>query len=504
MRPTRRAYAAALAKKLHYPSRMGQSTTPRQRELFAVFLLALFPACNALNPRLDEDTWWHLAVGQWVVDHRAVPTEDPFSRIGQEQHIPWVAYSWLHEVGLYESYRLGGLGGVIAFRHLLASATFLAIAWFVLRGPGSRARAVAVLALVTATLVPMMLERPWHYTIVFTTLTLNAVLELRSGTPARRLWWLVPVYALWANLHIQFVLGLGVLGLGFAVALVECLRRGDGVTPLRGWLALIIGCALATLANPYHVRLYQVVWEYATQTGAMRVVSELAPPDFTVWWNWFLFALLVAAAGVVAARRLPLFDTALLVVGAAFSLRMQRDIWFGSLCAAAVLTRLPAAPRVPDARPQLPGLVMMTALALLLARGVWELGPGRSKTAAEVNAAQYPFGAVEFIREHRPPGPLFNHFNWGGYLIWALPEYPVGLDGRTNLYGEERLERAFRTWIGEDGWDIDPDLLAAGVVIAPKKLGKQEIALTGLLLAAPDRWHVAYADETAVVFIPVR
>ena len=41
---------------------MGQSTTPRQRELFAVFLLALFPACNALNPRLDEDTWWHLAV----------------------------------------------------------------------------------------------------------------------------------------------------------------------------------------------------------------------------------------------------------------------------------------------------------------------------------------------------------------------------------------------------------------------------------------------------------
>src|SRR4051812_29381417 len=109
---------------------MGQSTTPTQRVLFAVFLLALFPACNALNPRLDEDTWWHLAVGKWIVDHKAVPTEDPFSRIGQEQHIPWVAYSWLHEVGLYGAFRLGGLSGVVVFRHVLDSATFLAFSCF--------------------------------------------------------------------------------------------------------------------------------------------------------------------------------------------------------------------------------------------------------------------------------------------------------------------------------------------------------------------------------------
>lgn len=482
---------------------MGQSTTPRQRELFAVFLLALFPACNALNPRLDEDTWWHLAVGKYVVDHRAVPTEDPFSRIGQEEHIPWVAYSWLHEVGLYGAFRLGGLGGVIAFRHLLDSATFLTMAWFVLHGSGSRARAVAVLALVTATLVPMMLERPWHYTIIFTTLTLHAVLELRSGKPARCLWWLVPVYALWANLHIQFVLGLGVLGLGFAVTLVECWRRRERLAQFGGWLALMLGCALATLLNPYHVRLYQVVWEYATQTAAMRVVSELAPPDFKVWWNWFLVALLAVAAGVCAIRRLPLFDTALVVVGAVFSLRMQRDIWFGSLCAAAVLTRLPAVPRPPDARPLLPGLLAMTTLALLLARLVWQVGPGVSKTADQVNGTEYPAGAVEFVRNHRPPGPLYNHFNWGGYLIWTVPEYPVGLDGRTNLYGEERLERAFRTWIGEDGWETDPDLLAAGVIVAPKKLGKQEIELTGLLRSS-DRWRVAYEDETAVVVVPAR
>jgi hypothetical protein len=308
----------------------------------------------------------------------------------------------------------------------------------------------------------------------------------------------VPLYALWANLHIQFVLGLGVLGLGLAVPIVDRRERKQ----LLGGFALLAACGFATLLNPYHVRLYQVVWEYATQTGAMRVVSELAPPNFRPWnwWNWALAALLAWAAGMVAARRLPIVDTALLVVGAVFSLRMQRDIWFGAVCAAAVLTRLPAVPRTPGERPQLPGLVIATAAALVLARIIWLIAQG--PTIAEKERADYPVGAVEWVRAHRPAGPLYNHFNWGGYLIWALPEYPVGMDGRTNLYGEERLEWAFRAWTSDEGLAADPDLDRAGLVIAPKKLGREDVKLTGLLRAAADRWRVAYEDETAVVFVP--
>src|SRR5262249_45669080 len=301
---------------------MGQSTTPRQRQLFVVFLLALFPAGNALQPKLDEDTWWHLAVGRHVVEHRDVPTEDPFSRIGQEEHIPWVAYSWLHEVALYGAYQLGGLGGILAYRHLLDSLTFLTIAWFVLSGSGARPQPLAVLAVVTATLVPMMLERPWHYTIVFTTLTLHATMTIRGGESPRRFWWLIPIYALWANLHIQFVLGLGVLGLGLVTTAIERGRSRQSLPHLAECLLLILVCTVATLSNPDHVQLYLVGWEYATHTNALLVVSDLATPDFTAWWNWALVALLVWAAITCVVNRLPLFETALLVTGAVFSLRM--------------------------------------------------------------------------------------------------------------------------------------------------------------------------------------
>src|SRR5262245_34081024 len=322
---------------------MGRSITSEQRVLFAVFLLALLPAGNALKPKLDEDTWWHLATGRYVVEHRSVPDTDPFSHFGREEHVPWVAYSWLHEVGLYGAYSAGGVGGVLAFRHLLASLSFLTVAWFLLRGSCGRGRSLAVLALVTGTLIPMTLERPWHYTIAFTTLSLHATIELRAGAPPRRFWWLIPVSALWANLHIQFVLGLGVLGLGLLATAVEP-RRSPNRPYWAVWAGLIVGCGLATLLNPYHARLYGVVWEYATQAGALRIVYELAPPDFGRWWNWPLVVLFLWAAGACAARRLPPLETALLVVGAALSLRMQRDVWFGALSSAALRSRLSPAP----------------------------------------------------------------------------------------------------------------------------------------------------------------
>src|SRR4051794_39613836 len=109
-------------------------STPQQRVMFVAFLMALFPATNALQPRLDPDTWWHLAVGRYVVEHRAVPREDPFSRIGREQHVPWVAYSWLNEVAIYGVHHAAGVPGVFAYRHVLVSLTFITFAAFVLRG----------------------------------------------------------------------------------------------------------------------------------------------------------------------------------------------------------------------------------------------------------------------------------------------------------------------------------------------------------------------------------
>src|SRR5262249_57141732 len=102
-------------------------------------------------------------------------------------------------------------------------------------------------------------ERPWLLTILFTPLTLDVILDLRAGRLSRLAWVLPAVYVLWANSHIQFVYGLLLLALACAAPVLDRLLGRAGPVDTPGWrrLALLTGlCALATLVNPYHLRLY--------------------------------------------------------------------------------------------------------------------------------------------------------------------------------------------------------------------------------------------------------
>ena len=72
---------------------------------------------------------------------------------------------------------------------------------------------------------------------------------------------------------------------------------------------------------------------------------------------------------------------------------------------------------------------------------------------------------------------------------------PVIIDGRLNLYGDERLQQSIKTWQGRPGWDSDPDLLNARLVISDKNY-----AFASLLRLHPS-YKLAYEDNVAAVFV---
>ncbi|HKY08187.1 MAG TPA: hypothetical protein VJQ55_08100, partial [Candidatus Binatia bacterium] len=90
--------------------------------------------------------------------------------------------------------------------------------------------------------------------------------------------------------------------------------------------------------------------------------------------------------------------------------------------------------------------------------------------------------------------PLFNDFDWGGFFIWSLPRLPVVIDGRSNVHGDERIQRFLNVWAGSPGWNSDPDLVRAKLVIADKRR-----ALTSLLRGHSD-FRIVYEDSISVVF----
>ncbi|MEW5940623.1 MAG: hypothetical protein AB1750_13215, partial [Chloroflexota bacterium] len=108
--------------------------------------------------------------------------------------------------------------------------------------------------------------------------------------------------------------------------------------------------------------------------------------------------------------------------------------------------------------------------------------------------ANLPVGAVAWIRANDPPSPMFNSYNWGGYLTWALPEYPVFIDGRADLYGDELITQ----W--QDVVNARPNALAV--------LDRWRIKFVLLEPGWPvvptlerEGWSVAYRDDKSVILI---
>jgi hypothetical protein len=110
-------------------------------------------------------------------------------------------------------------------------------------------------------------------------------------------------------------------------------------------------------------------------------------------------------------------------------------------------------------------------------------------------AEHFPEKAAEFVQSHNLRGPLFNDYDWAGYLIWRLPELPVSIDGRNNLHGDRRTLRSYATWTGAGDWAADPELARANLVI-----GHADLALASLLRCDP-RFRLVYEDKLAVVFV---
>lgn len=280
----------------------------------------------------DPDLGWHLRAGEWMVRQGDWPTVDQFSRWGGGQ--PWAAYSWLAEGMLWALYRLDGLRGVLLYTGVLASAIVAAL-WHLLRGCGSDRRLAGVLTLAGAmALVPLGTPRPWLFSILLFIVEMDLLLTAGRSGNRKRLLLLIPLFAVWANLHIQFTLGLAVLGLALVESLVARWARWPWIDAASralspGWLALVWGLSvLATLLSPYHAELYRVALLLVGQDRLWAYIQELAAPRFRSPADWLVLAAVLGAAfSLGRCRPVRLLLPMLLMAGAYFGFRSQRDLW---------------------------------------------------------------------------------------------------------------------------------------------------------------------------------
>jgi hypothetical protein len=447
----------------------------------------------------DPDLWWHVRTGQWIVEHGTVPGTDPLSSYGGER--PWVAYSWLFEIVLYSLTRVFGLSGVIVYSvamlFLIMSALFMTIRQL-------EGRIVPAVVLIASGFFVILVQaakpRPWHFTILFSVLTIYVILLTRRTLHWQRLLILPPLFALWANTHIQFVFGLLVIGLVVVESVVDscvkplCQPR-EGI-PVSWAVLALLACIAATLINPYGWQIYGTVYELATQPGPLNYISELQALRFRSLANWLVLAITLGACATLSLQRhLRPFPILLLCAGVFISFRSSRDAWFVTVAGLAVIAAVNGDSQVQNglrlSKAKLAALVLVIGAVSTV---VWSRGISEKALQAAV-AAKFPSAAAAMVERSAVTGPMYSGFDWGGYLLWRLPQVPVFLDGRTNLHGDLRIERHLSTWSGGPGWQHDPELAGANVVIVAVN------APLASLLRSDARFKLTYEDEIAAVYL---
>jgi hypothetical protein len=448
----------------------------------AVYGLLLIAGERLLN---DPDTFWHIAAGRWIWAHAAVPTTDPFSHT--LQGAPWLAHEWLSELILAGAYGALGWSGVVALAALAAAAS-LALLMRALERVVRPTVALGATAMAFFLMAAHLTARP--HTLALPILVAWAAALFRARDELREpSLLLLPLMVLWANLHGGFVVGLGIAGVLAVEAVLTAPPGQERRAAIWGWGRFVALAALASLLTPQGIAGWWFPFKLMSLRFALSFVGEWHAPilgfyEPLVLW---LAVLLVFAAGVGLTVPLSRVLMAAGLVAAALSQTRNAELLAvvtPVLLAASVgrLIRPSRAPAVLRAR-----TVAAFALFVVMASGAASL-----RGYPHENPAIAPTSALGAAKQAGLSGPVFNDYDFGGYLIFE--GVAPFVDGRIDLYGDDFM-RAYAAALAADG-----DAL-------PRLLDRYRIAWTLLkpdepAVATLDRdpaWERVYADAGAVV-----
>ena len=458
------------------------------------------PASTSAYAIFEGDTWWHLAVGNHILQTHTWPATDPYSFSAPGD--AWIAYEWLGEVMIAAADRLSGLTGLAVL--LLGLGTGIVLLMFhyaYLRCRNAKAAFVACALLLPLTVVSFTL-RPQLLGYIFLLTTLIWLERFRQGKQ-KTLWLLPLLFLVWVNVHGTFAFGLAVLGLYWVSGLVDFRigeiraerwtpkqRRHLGIVMLLSLVAITItpyGTQLA--ANPVEMAFFQPV--------NIASFQEWRPPGFSGSYGILLLAMVLLFLLVPLWVRLEyrLEELGLLLFGVyAACVHMRFVIVFAMLFAPFLATLIARYAPPYDANKDKPFLNL--ALMVLMVFGCVKLFPSRA-TLKKVVSHGFPAGAVAYIRQHPSAGPVFNKEFWGGYLINELgPGEKVFIDGRADLYESAGVLSDYLSIMR-----LSPDTpFLFRKYHVRSCLIRPDSPLAVLLAQLPD-WRRVYSDGISVIFV---
>ncbi len=415
--------------------------------------VALFFMYHNYLHLFHSDIWGHVAYGEWILQHRQLPTEEPFVPLASG--VPVIATAWLGQAILALAVRAGGHEWLSHLFAITVWMTYIVLArafWFRTRHGGA-----ALIGAFGAWMVAWgrhSIIRPEVFGLLcFATLLwlLARHGELcqkeRDGSQPSVLWTHAGIgilFVAWANLHGSAIVGVALLVCYLAGRAVELLWRERQFAALwqdsdcRFWLMVTQVSVLGICCNPYGIDLLIHTLIFPNHPNLKDIIEwyplkMVSVEGITVGASWVLLVVLLrhsrAPVSVGDVFALTLFALAV-------SVRVRMVAWY------APVVMWVLAPHLGDVwarcefdrfrRELFPILQMRsfrwTAVIGLLAWVAICFAPvsrvflgGEARTERQLYSKDTPLGVTKYLREHSPRGMVCGPQWWGDWLVWQGP-----------------------------------------------------------------------------------
>lgn len=484
--------------------------TTSYNRVFIDHLLGFFPYVVVflltLTHPIDLDLGWHLKYGEYIFTHHTLLRENLFSSTMPGYR--YLNHSWASELILYTVFRGSGFLGISLLGAILMTMTFFFLA-----------RAANLDRWSMGLLFPAMLFLLNDVTLLsfrsqyFSFLGLAVLVYLLGKLEQypKRTAFLIPLlFLLWANLHGQFIMGLGLFTIWlifYFLRLISrrCERTKVPISQLYPAVILLLALA-ATMCNPYGFELYQEIFRHFGNP-LQKFVTEWQPitMDFellVIFLAWSSFLFMSVFVGRMW-RDLPNNGHILVPLLLFFLATFDQRRYFWPL----VLLSMPAAaPLLMRLKPSRKSLAYGISFAVLAATYLFaaiEKLPAQQLFSFDWNAYcrcnSFSPRSAELLKKIAPGHKLFNDYDLGGWLIWNYPSIKPAIDGRMPFWQDDNGYSAYQEYLALEQGSNDIDASPYDLVYWPPHKAALYDQMT--TLTASGKWQHIYDDPFASIFI---
>ena len=497
--------------------------------LLGIFLVLVFLA-SSYKVSGDDDLFWHLATGRYIVENKVVPDKDVFGHV--TQGMEWIPFEWGWDILSYGLYNIGGYNAILIFRSLAFCFIFFLYFMLFRKFKINSFISIAMLFVLLIAIMDRLSPRPHIITYIFFVTVLYILLNYKyidREKYAGKLYYLPVIFLIWSNTHMGVLAGgliLFIFTLSETIIFLKPKTFSSAeMKPLsqaelkKLWIISII-CAVTLLINPHGFQTYVYAYSH-TKMKMLETVNEWHSPftknmDFgfiVTLYKIFLFSGILVL--FYAYIKKDIFFALMAIGFAVYSVRAIRFTvdyeiimtFFITAGLAYFLSRIKNTGVINFLQGNIPKVVIAIVFTYIIS------GLPSNKIYTDIqyyrifgwgiNGDFIPVQLFDFMKQNNISGTPYNHFGTGGYLVWNFPGQKNYIDSRNlndDIFNEYnhimRMRPRFDKMLEDRGVDyivyLDPDLIRR-----PQSLKE---LVTNYFSTSPD-WRLVFWDDKSMLFV---